>query len=94
MGTMLKTWRHTLRDNYYKKYQSDAERLANVPPLVKREQWKEFVANEGTIDAQKKSETGKFNRSKIGATHTSGRNGQAQVEYNLVRIIFHLVYKC
>ncbi|KAM7469182.1 hypothetical protein LguiA_007365 [Lonicera macranthoides] len=46
MGTMLKTWRHTLRDNYYKKYQSDAERLANVPPLVKREQWKEFVAKD------------------------------------------------
>ncbi|KAM7501434.1 hypothetical protein LguiB_000338 [Lonicera macranthoides] len=51
MGSMLNTWRSMLR-GYCKKYQSNAERLANVPPLVKRRQWKEFVANECTVDAQ------------------------------------------
>lgn len=70
------------------KYTIDAERLANVPPYVKPEQWREFMENEGTEVARKKSELGKSNRSKIGATHTSGRNGQPQVRYKLVSTPF------
>ncbi|KAM7475164.1 hypothetical protein LguiB_022407 [Lonicera macranthoides] len=81
---MLRTWRTKLRRRYFNKYKTNAKRLANVPPFVKREQWREFVEKESMTDAKRKSELGKVNRSKIGATHTSGRSGQAQVEYNLM----------
>jgi hypothetical protein len=94
MGSKFKSLKSKLRKVYYNKYSTDAERIANVPPFVKPEQWREFVKNEGTEAAKKKSKLGKTNRLKIRATHTSGRNGQAQVRHVLVRILSYSNYIC
>ncbi|KAM7465964.1 hypothetical protein LguiB_013526 [Lonicera macranthoides] len=77
MGSMLRARRTKLQRRYFNKYKTNAKKLAHVPPFVKREQLREFVKKESMTDAKRKSELGKVNRSKIGATHTSGRSSQA-----------------
>ncbi|KAJ6803433.1 uncharacterized protein M6B38_108485 [Iris pallida] len=43
MGISWKAFKHRVKD-FYKKFETDAERLANVPPRVEPSQWPTLVA--------------------------------------------------
>ncbi|KAF9601804.1 hypothetical protein IFM89_023335 [Coptis chinensis] len=68
-----------LRCKWYDKFPTDVERKINVPPLVKKEDWEQFVDLCSTEVEQSKRENGKFSRMKMKNKHTTGRKGSACV---------------
>ncbi|KAF9599500.1 hypothetical protein IFM89_038594 [Coptis chinensis] len=68
-----------LRCKWYDKFPTDVERKRNVPPLVKKEDWEQFVDMCSTEVEQAKRENGKFSRMKMKNKHTTGRKGSACV---------------
>lgn len=87
---MADIWRRLkfeLRRDYYDMRNTHEERILNLPPGIKEEDWKVFCDNENTPEAQQRRIDHKRKREKYTTSHTTGRTPHSVVRANLVCLL-------
>lgn len=85
---MAEPWRRLkfeLRRDYYDTCNTHQERLLNVPPEIKEEDWVAFCEYEKTPEAVKSRVDHKRKREGYKYSHTSGRKPHSRVKRELVK---------
>ncbi|KAK1369068.1 hypothetical protein POM88_035160 [Heracleum sosnowskyi] len=74
---------HLYKKKYYKKYETDDDRMANRPNTIPLEDFKLLVKYRGDEAVQELAEENEAHRASVTDTHTMGPNSMAQVRENL-----------
>ncbi|KAF5744017.1 hypothetical protein HS088_TW08G00605 [Tripterygium wilfordii] len=82
MRRLYRIWKHRLHDTY-KRFQTDEERLENVPSDVKSEDWKLLIEYFRSEKFQKISQRNTANRAKLVTKYTCGTRSFAEVEESM-----------
>ncbi|XP_059660139.1 uncharacterized protein LOC132306662 isoform X3 [Cornus florida] len=79
IGKKWRGYKCELKSEYYSVRDTDAERLANLPPEVEKEHWEFLVRHWGMHMAKGVSEKNKERRGKQTMMHTTGTKSFARV---------------
>ncbi|XP_038698633.1 uncharacterized protein LOC119996164 [Tripterygium wilfordii] len=82
MRRLYRIWKHRLHE-MYKRFETDEERLENVPSDVKSEDWKLLIEYFSSEKFQKISQRNAANRAKLVTKHTCGTRSFTEVEESM-----------
>ncbi|KAK1351440.1 hypothetical protein POM88_054332 [Heracleum sosnowskyi] len=83
ISTSWRVYKSRVKKKYYKKYETDDDRMANRPNTIPLEDFKLLVKYWGDEAVQELAEENEARRASVTDTHTLGPNSMAQVRENL-----------
>ncbi|KAK1396324.1 hypothetical protein POM88_006187 [Heracleum sosnowskyi] len=83
ISTSWRVYKSRVKKKYYKKYETDDDRMANRPNTIPLEDFKLLVKYRGDEAVQELAEENEARRASVTDTHTLGPNSMAQVRENL-----------
>ncbi|KAK1286299.1 hypothetical protein QJS10_CPB20g01679 [Acorus calamus] len=83
LRSVAKSWKARLKSKHYYAYETDEERLKNIPPRIEPKQWSILVQYWSSEKAKVMAEKNKRNREHQGLLHRTGRTSFAELRREL-----------